>query len=260
MNTPKKVGELKVQYRPIGKLIPYARNARKHTGSQIDRLAGLITRFGWTNPVLVDGKNGILAGHGRVLAAKKLGHRTVPIIELTGLTATQKREYILADNRIAEEAGWDRDLLVLELGELKTLGADVVALGFGTAEFSLEAEEPVPAAIESKAVTRTGEMWLLGSHHPNQKPVELARRAIANSSAEGELVLDMFAGSASTLLAAEQLKRVGYGIELDPLYVDAGVRRWQALTGKQAHLAHGKKTFDQLAAERNGTKAKAPAR
>ncbi len=97
-------------------LIPYARNARTHSEAQVALIAGSIREFGFNNPVLVDGENGIIAGHGRVLAARKLGLATVPVIELAHLTEAQKRAYILADNRLAEQAGWDRELLALELG------------------------------------------------------------------------------------------------------------------------------------------------
>ena len=97
-------------------------------------IAGSIREFGFTNPVLVDGANGIIAGHGRVLAARKLGLGSVPVIELAHLTEAQKRAYVLADNKLAERAGWDRDLLALELGELAELGTDLGTLGFEAAE------------------------------------------------------------------------------------------------------------------------------
>ncbi|MFC4669420.1 ParB/Srx family N-terminal domain-containing protein, partial [Seohaeicola nanhaiensis] len=99
-------------------LIPYANNARTHSEAQVAQIAGSIREFGFNNPVLVDGENGIIAGHGRVLAARKLGLAEVPVIELAHLSEAQKRAYILADNRLAEAAGWDRDLLALELGDL----------------------------------------------------------------------------------------------------------------------------------------------
>ncbi|MFC4669432.1 ParB/Srx family N-terminal domain-containing protein, partial [Seohaeicola nanhaiensis] len=99
-------------------LIPYANNARTHSETQVAQIPGSIREFGFNNPVLVDGENGIIAGHGRVLAARKLGLAEVPVIELRHLSEAQKRAYILADNRLAEAAGWDRDLLALELGDL----------------------------------------------------------------------------------------------------------------------------------------------
>lgn len=102
-------GTLAIDYRAIGDLIPYARNARTHSEAQVALIAGSIREYGFTNPVLVDGENGIIAGHGRVMAARKLGLAKVPVIELAHLTEAQKRAYILADNKLAEQAGWDRE-------------------------------------------------------------------------------------------------------------------------------------------------------
>jgi hypothetical protein len=120
---------LAVEYRPLVDLIPYARNARTHSDAQVAQIAASIREFGWTNPVLVDGDNGIIAGHGRLLAARKLGMSTVPVIELAGLSEAQKRAYIIADNRLALNAGWDNELLDLELGELDALGFDLSLTG-----------------------------------------------------------------------------------------------------------------------------------
>ena len=120
---------LQITYRPIGDLIPFARNARTHSEAQVALIAGSIREYGFTNPVLVDGANGIIAGHGRVLAARKLGLAAVPTIELAHLTEVQKRAYVLADNRLAEAAGWDRELLGLELGDLADRLAEALAGG-----------------------------------------------------------------------------------------------------------------------------------
>ena len=109
---------LKVVYRQIADLIPYVRNARTHSEDQVAKIAASIKEFGWTNPILIDRDNGIIAGHGRLMAAKKLGLREVPTIELSGMTDVQKRAYILADNRLAIDAGWDVELLSLELQEI----------------------------------------------------------------------------------------------------------------------------------------------
>ena len=124
---------LAIDYRPVASLIPYARNARTHSEAQVALIAGSIREYGFTNPVLVDGANGIIAGHGRVLAARKLGLASVPVIELAHLSEAQKRAYILADNRLAEQAGWDREMLALEVGDLAELGVDLGALGFEAA-------------------------------------------------------------------------------------------------------------------------------
>ena len=114
-------------------LIPYARNSRIHSDTQIAQIAASIEEFGWTNPILIDGDNGIIAGHGRLLAAQKLGLDEVPVIPLEGLTETQKRAYILADNRIAINSGWDVEMLGLELDDLNE-DIDLTLAGFTTAE------------------------------------------------------------------------------------------------------------------------------
>ena len=122
--------KLKVSYRRIEDLIPYARNARTHSDDQVARIAGSIKEFGWTNPILVDGENGIIAGHGRLAAARKLGMSEVPVIELDGLSDVQKRAYIIADNKMALDAGWDDELLKIEFEDLKIEGYDLDHTGF----------------------------------------------------------------------------------------------------------------------------------
>jgi ParB family chromosome partitioning protein len=122
---------MKIETLSTASLIPYARNAKKHDASQVAKLAGSIREFGFNNPVLVDNDNGIIAGHGRVLAAQSLGLETVPCIRLGHLTDTQRRAYILADNRLAEiGGGWDEEMLKLELADLAASDLDVAELGF----------------------------------------------------------------------------------------------------------------------------------
>ena len=116
--------------RKVDDLIPYARNSRTHSDAQVAQIAASVREFGWTNPVLVDGENGIIAGHGRVLAARKLGMEEVPCIELAGLSDTQRRAYIIADNKLALNAGWSEDMLKIELEELGELGFDLDLIGF----------------------------------------------------------------------------------------------------------------------------------
>jgi hypothetical protein len=122
---------------PIDSLTPYDRNARVHSTAQIDMLARLITEYGWTNPVIIDGKRGVIAGHGRLLAARKLGMDVVPTIELRHLSAAQKRAYVLADNASALQAGWDSELLSVELGELRADGFDLSLTGFDASRIEL---------------------------------------------------------------------------------------------------------------------------
>lgn len=122
--------------RKVEDLIPYARNSRTHSDAQVAQIAASVREFGWTNPVLVDGENGIIAGHGRVLAARKLGMAEVPCIELAGLSDTQRRAYIIADNKLALNAGWDDELLAVELGELNAAEFDMALIGFDAGELS----------------------------------------------------------------------------------------------------------------------------
>ncbi|SLN76215.1 site-specific DNA-methyltransferase [Roseisalinus antarcticus] len=165
------VGVRAIEHRSVADLIPYVNNARTHSDAQVALIAGSIREFGFNNPVLVDGANGIIAGHGRVLAARKLGLGRVPAIELGHLSETQKRAYILADNRLAEQAGWDRAMLGLELADLGELGVDLGEIGFDGADLddllasglSQEGEETTPEPPASP-VSRAGDLWLLGDH------------------------------------------------------------------------------------------------
>jgi DNA modification methylase len=165
--------DLQIAWRPLGELIPYARNPRTHTDAQVAQIAASIREFGWTNPVLVDGANGIIAGHGRVLAARKLGLEQVPVIELAHMSEAQRRAYVLADNQLALNAGWDEALLRLELADLSELGFDLGLIGFGAGELErllagdtrtgLTEDDDAPALPE-QAITRPGDLWVLGEH------------------------------------------------------------------------------------------------
>ena len=407
---------LQLQYRPVDVLIPYCRNARTHSDAQVAQIAASIVEFGWTNPVLVDGDNGVVAGHGRLLAARKLGLANVPVIELAHLSPTQKRAYILADNRIAENAGWDDELLRIELAELQESDFDLALTGFDADELldilageetTTEGQNDEDAAPEvpETPVSQPGDVWICGKHrvlcgdatveesyrmllgderaamifqdppynvdyantpkdklrgthrpilndnlgdgfhdfllaalkpalarcdgpiyiamssseldtlqsafraaggkwstliiwakntftlgrsdyqrqyepilygwpegarrhwcgdrdqgdvwqikkpakndlHPTQKPIEVPERAIRNSSRPGDIVLDCFGGSGSTLIAAEKSGRQARLIELDPKYADVIVLRWQEWSGKQAtREADGVKFDDRV--------------
>jgi ParB-like chromosome segregation protein Spo0J len=121
---------------PVASLVPYARNSRTHSAQQVDKIAASIREFGFLNPIIVDGQNGIIAGHGRVLAAQKLGLDTLPVIEAAHLTEAQRRAYVIADNRLALDAGWDNDLLKVELQDLDAQGFDLTLTGFELGELS----------------------------------------------------------------------------------------------------------------------------
>ena len=125
---------MKITTKKVDSLIPYVKNSRTHSDAQVAQIAASIKEFGWTNPILVDGDNGIIAGHGRLLAARKLGHKDVPTIELKDLTETQKKAYIIADNKLALNAGWDDEMLKIEIADLLADGFTLSVLGFDTDE------------------------------------------------------------------------------------------------------------------------------
>ena len=407
---------MKIETRALAALIPYINNARTHSDAQVAQIAASIREFGWTNPVLVDGENGVIAGHGRLMAARKLGMDEVLVIELAHMTPAQKRAYILADNKLALNGGWDDELLALELGELQTEGFDLELIGFDAGELNdllaaaeetegLTDEDAVPEAPDVP-VTVEGDVWLLGNHrlmcgdstsidavellmegrkaqmvhtdppygveyqsnmrtksakfemlknddafldiapvidacsdgwvfvwtswkvltkwldqfvsfgyptnqviwykpgggigdlkrtfasdyetalvwhrgaeltgkrigsvwkvskdgateylHPTQKPVALAEEALDKTTKPGWLILDLFGGSGSTLIACEKTGRHARLMELDPKYCDVIVKRWQEFTGKEAVLeSSGDKFNDMFVVGRNGDKANA---
>jgi len=410
MTTMDKVGN-NLEYIALETLIPYARNSRTHSDAQVAQIAASIREFGFTNPILIDAEGGIIAGHGRTMAARKLGLDEVPCIRLKNLSDAQKKAYIIADNKLALNAGWDDEMLKVELTELKDLDFDLSLIGFDADELAnllepeqvdgLTDEDDVPEAPETP-VTVEGDVWLLGNHrlmcgdstsidaveklingmlvdlvvtdppygvsyadknkslnaygkgnriqteikndhlkgdnladfffgafsnlfiamkpgapfyifspqggeqmmmmmmmmmkaglpmrheliwvknnhvlgradyhykhepvlygwkegaghpwfgdrnkfsiwnvnkpmssklHPTMKPVELCEIPIMNSSKGSDIVLDLFGGSGTTIIACEKRGRISYMMELDPKYCDVIVKRWQEFTGKQA--------------------------
>lgn len=169
---------LAIEHLPTAALRPYARNARTHSPKQIAQITASIREFGFNNPVLIDRDGEIIAGHGRVAAAKKLSLDTVPCVRLEHLTEAQKRAYILADNRLAEKAGWNRDILAIELQHLTEIDVDfdVTVTGFEMAEIDLllgagdkldvkaDPADAVPDVVDGPAVTRPGDVWQIGRH------------------------------------------------------------------------------------------------
>ena len=406
----------KIEQWPTSKLLPYARNARTHSEEQVAQIAASIAEFGFTNPILAGSDGVIVAGHGRLAAAQKLGMEVVPVVVLDHLSTTQRRALVIADNRIAENAGWDEAMLRVELVSLQDDEFDLVLTGFDADDLAdlLAGEDgdgagqtdddAVPEVTETP-ISRPGDVWLLDGHrllcgdstqigsykqllegelvdmvftdppynvnyantakdrqrgkdrailndnlgdgfydfllaaltptiascrggiyvamssseldvlqsafreaggkwstfviwakntftlgrsdyqrqyepilygwpegatrhwcgdrdqsdvwqikkphkndlHPTMKPVELVERAIRNSSRPGNVVLDPFGGSGTTLIAAEKSGRLARLIELDPKYVDVIVRRWQDWTGKQATREADGAVFDQVA-------------
>jgi 16S rRNA G966 N2-methylase RsmD len=431
------ISELQITYRPIGELKDNPRNARTHSKRQIRQIANSIAEFGFNNPVLLDDTNTIIAGHGRVAAAKLRGLPLVPTIRLENLSPDQIRAYVIADNRLAETAGWDPAILAIELQHLTTLESDfdITITGFEIPEVDLvlatendkkDPDDNFEVAEAAQPVTQPGDMWHLGKHrvvcgssleqasysklmasrrasvvfvdppfntridghvsgngsvrhreflmasgemtefefisfltsslrllaqystggsvhfvcmdwrhmnellvagkqvydsllnlcawvkntggmgslyrsqhelvfvfrngkgqhrnnvqlgqygrnrtnvweypgvntfskqtdegnllalHPTVKPVAMMADALLDCSTRGEVVLDAFLGSGSTLIAAERTGRVCHGIELDPIYVDTAVQRWQRYTGDRAIHASSGRRFDQMVAE-----------
>ena len=398
---------MKIQEKSVTELIPYAKNSRTHADAQVAQIAASIKEFGWTNPILVDGGNGIIAGHGRLMAARKLGYDKVPVIELKDMTETQKRAYVIADNQLAMNSGWDTSLLTLELTDLQEEGFDLELLGFDPKELNallepettqgLTEEDSVPD-IPKEPKTKLGDIYELGNHrlmcgdstsidavdqlleygkanmvftdppynmdftggihadgsksfnakhggikndkmsqteaedffdainaviyaycvgafyitfyrlgigeywkslertnlkvrsliiwdkgnhtlsnsdymskyepifygwtgdnhnfyggnngmdiweikrtakndlHPTMKPVELIEKALEDASKSKDIVLDLFGGSGSTMIACEKLGRKARLMELDPKYCDVIVKRWEEFTGGKAKL------------------------
>ena len=397
----------KVKRRSVGSIIPYARNSRTHSDVQVSQIAASINEWGFTNPILIDIDGEIIAGHGRLLAAQKLGLKEVPCITAVGWSDAQKKAYVIADNKLALNAGWDNDMLAIEFSELKNLDFDLDLIGFDLDELAIILKEPeiegltdedaVPD-VPDTPITVEGDLWVLGNHrllcgdstsmdavdklmgttkadmvftdppygidysggrtqltkphhnkikndnlnddetgdlislcfaakktdadvyvctsplkqepffkifkenncninaiivwdkknaglgymayrrqcefilfhkgtafhkgdksdfdlwscskdstneyvHPTQKPVEIPQRAITNSSKKGDVVLDLFGGSGSTLIACQKIGREARLMELDPKYCDVIVKRWQEFTGKSAVHEQRKQTF-----------------
>ena len=163
----------KIQQWPIERRIPYSRNARTHSAEQVAQVAASMREFGFTNPILIDGDSGVIAGHARLQAARKLGLTEVPVIVLDHFTAAQKRAYILVDNRLALNAGWDDELLAAEMATLREEEFDLNLLGFDDEELDrlrneldspFDADENAAPEVQELAVSRHGDLWILGPH------------------------------------------------------------------------------------------------
>ena len=224
---------LTVTMRTVADLTPYARNARTHSDAQVAQIAASIQEFGWTNPILVDEAGGIIAGHGRLKAALALGYPEVPTIAVTGLTAAQKRALVLADNKLALNAGWDRDLLAAELSDLRELGAELMVVGFAEDELQAifsrppnagltdpdeapDADEPDAADDVPDApvvpVSRTGDVWAIGSH-----------RLICGDATDPTVVAALMQDDAARLCFTSP----PYGNQRD--YTSGGINDWDGL-------------------------------
>ena len=164
---------MQIIQRNVLELIPYVNNSRTHSDEQVIQIASSIKEFGFTNPILTDGENGIIAGHGRLMAAKKLGLKEVPTIELSHLSEAQKKAYIIADNKLALNSGWDDAMLAIEFAELEEFGFDLELTGFSLEEIAAFEVEEIPEGLTDEdavpelpiePVTQLGDVWLCGKH------------------------------------------------------------------------------------------------
>jgi DNA modification methylase len=206
------MSDLQVRLWPVEKLIPYARNARTHSDEQVAQVAASIAEFGWTNPILAGADGVIIAGHARLLAARKLGMTEVPVIALDHLTEAQRRALVLADNRLALNAGWDEEMLRVELGSLEEDGFNLELLGFSDDELEqllqdpdtgskdgLSDEDAVPETPDL-AVTAPGDVWLMGNH-----------RLLCGDSTSMDAIERVLAGGLADMVFTDPPYNVNYG-------------------------------------------------
>jgi DNA modification methylase len=244
--------KLRLESWPLGRLLPSPRNARTHSPAQVAEIAGSIRAFGFSNPILVGDEGDIIAGHGRLAAAQQLGLAEVPVVVLSGLTEYERRQLLLADNRIAMNAGWNLQMLSLELKELSLLGADLQRLGFTAQELAralspassggLTDENAVPETPK-KAVTLPGDIWCAGPH-----------RIACGDSTDPNVVSALLAGTTPNLMVTDP----PYGVNYEPTWRHrAGVNRssrkskvrnddqadwssaWRLFPGGIAYVWHG---------------------
>lgn len=243
--------ELQIERWPIDRLVPSPQNARTHNEAQVAEIAGSIRAFGFTNPILVNDAGGVIAGHGRLAAARKLGLEAVPVISLRQLSEVQCRQLMLADNRIALNAGWDLDALKLELTDLNSLGTDLKMLGFSKQELAAALrpavegntdENEIPD-VQATAVSRLGDVWCLGDH-----------KMICGDSTDPNVVALLLGDNRPTLMVTDP----PYGVNYDPEWRHrAGVNQskrigkvvndeqadwskaWELFPGRIAYVWHG---------------------
>ncbi len=199
-----------IELKSVDELIPYNKNARTHSESQVSQIAASIIEFGFTNPVLIDGEKGIIAGHGRLMAAKKLGLKEVPVVVLDHLSETQKKAYIIADNKLAENAGWDEEILASELADLKDENFNLDLIGFEDQELEKifsnlydkdeeQEKEEIPETAE-KPISKSGDVWLLGKH-----------KLICGDSCKAETYQTLLGDELADMLFTDPPYNVDYG-------------------------------------------------
>jgi DNA modification methylase len=235
---------------PLDRLLPYARNARTHSSAQVDQIAASMREWGWTNPILADERGSILAGHGRLAAAQKLGFTDVPVMVARGWSEAKKRAYVIADNQLALKAGWDEEMLAAELTDLRDLTFDLDLIGFDEKELSrllgpggaVDGEDDVPDVPE-QPVSVAGDLWILGYH-----------RLLCGDATEANAVARLLEAVRPHLMITDP----PYGVEYDPTWRhDAGASQsrrtgkvlnddradwreaWALFPGEVAYVWHG---------------------
>lgn len=229
---------------PIDELIPYANNARTHSKEQITKIRSSLREFGFVNPVLIDKDKNIIAGHGRCEAAKAEGIREVPCVMVEHLTEAQKKAYIIADNKLALDAGWDNEILAVELESLKDLNFDVELTGFNAAEIDdlfsnihdkevADDDFDVDAALEEEPISKQGDLWLLGRH-----------RLVCGDSTKAETYETLMDGKKANLVVTDPPYGVSYNgsqgtIQNDNLKDDEFYQfLFDAFTNMENHMAN----------------------
>lgn len=220
-------GTIKVETLNVADLIPFARNSRTHSDEQVAQIAASIREFGWTNPILIDGDNGIIAGHGRLMAARKLGMVAVPVIVLDHLTNAQKRALVIADNKLAMNAGWDMELLSSEIEGLNIEGFDMSLLGFNEAELAALLAEKIDGLtdpddipeVSENSVSALGDVWLLGKH-----------RLVCGDSTDVDTVAKALNGVTPHLMVTDP----PYGVDYDADWRNKAMRADGSPLGGQA--------------------------
>jgi DNA modification methylase len=215
----------KIERRKVADLIPYARNARTHSEQQVAQIAASIKEWGWTTPLLVDEDNGIIAGHGRVMAAQKLGIDEIPVMIAKGWSDAQKRAYILADNQLALNAGWDSELLKLELLELDELDFDIDLIGFDGDFLANMLNDPTEGLTDPDEVPETpedpatveGDVWVLGNH-----------RIICGDSTSADVVDKLLGAVKPHLMVTDP----PYGVEYDASWREKAIGGGRRADGK----------------------------
>ena len=247
-NRDQPAGRIAVRWLAIEALTPDPRNARLHSARQVARIADSIAAFGFNVPILVDGRGGVLAGHGRLIAARRLGLKQVPTLTLDHLDEAQRRAFIIADNRLGELASWDKGRLGVELKELKSLDLDfrIEATGFALKEIDLRIEAGRTLAGGGRAVDAVGSPSKDG--RPSGRNMDRVGRPPGRSPGGARLQAPAAASTGDVWTLGSH--RLVCGDAADLSAIDAAIRRWQAVTGDSARLQSTGEPFDEVARAR----------